>query len=336
MEDGPAGPVRPQAAPTDAAAAREANENIKKAKEAFSQGNIITGYEFAHAAASSQGASEALKRMAQDLLTNNQAAYEQALKDRAARMERRLMQMQLNFGPDLDPIWVTDTSVIPGKSYRYKLRLIAINPYAGLPSYLVNPEDATKVVVPGQWSEWSEPITAKPNKQLFAYQMDQGNQAVRYELSEWKGGKWLSGSGKAGVGEPIIAKFGSTPLTYDATITNLDANRQYRARNSKTAQYDPPKPTFAVVLVNAAGEVDERLVAEDEELRNAFNQKKNWEKSRAEELSELSPQIQIPVMNMAGQGMPTPTPMGMEDMPPGPGGYPPGPGGFPPGDGRFR
>ena len=55
-------------------------------------------------------------------------------------------------------IWVHDTSVEPGRSYQYRLRVRLWNRYAGVKRPLIDPSGAERAALIGQWSTPSDPV----------------------------------------------------------------------------------------------------------------------------------------------------------------------------------
>lgn len=313
----PAGP------PADPSIVPQITEWMKKADTAVAEKDYLEAEKLWTAVRNMGNAPELWKKQAEDKLLNHKEDIEAAFKAEKARVERKQLEMTLNFGPNMDPIWLTDTTVTPGRTYRYKLRLLALNSYAGEPgiTYLKNLKDAEKVILPGEWSEWSDPITARPDRQFFAWKMAD-DKTIQVDLWKWSG-KWEGGNTKLAVGEPLVYKVGRVEVTYDGTIASTEPNRPFRKRtvNAKDGKvtFAEPESTHAVLVVNSRGDVEEHLVAQDNDRRQAFNRERLEEIRIKEELGTLRPSG-MGQPNMMGVPPVRPTPM--MDMP---GGFgPPG------------
>ena len=65
-----------------------------------------------------------------------------------------------------------------------------MNPYAGMATRVKNVDDARKLLIQGQWSEWSQAITVPPAKYLFVTAVPPDGGRVGVALYEWKEGSW--------------------------------------------------------------------------------------------------------------------------------------------------
>jgi len=84
-------------------------------------------------------------------------------------------------------VWLHDTGLQPLKVYRYRIRLILINPLLTYPEDANDPKDAAKPFIETQWSQWSAEVsvprateffvvgggTGKATMEVFAYSLGQ-------------------------------------------------------------------------------------------------------------------------------------------------------------------
>jgi len=64
-------------------------------------------------------------------------------------------------------VWGHDVSAIPGRTYRYRLRLVMFNPLAGASLFLKDKSKAMYVGIAGPWSEISRPVTIERDTDFF-------------------------------------------------------------------------------------------------------------------------------------------------------------------------
>jgi len=182
---------------------------------------------------------------------------------------RRLEAQEATLGPDTDLLWVTDLGAEPGETYRYRVRIWALNLHAGQIDKLRNPEDAAKLVLAGEWSEWSDPVRLKPIQYLFCTQI-RSEQTIAVEINQWANGQWDKTTNQSiGLGQPVAFQGRLKSFKYDAVAVLVDQGVPYEERSlvRNTIQYRNPQPTDAVLFVRSDGEVEEHLVAEDVKRR---------------------------------------------------------------------
>src|SRR5262249_52371793 len=103
-------------------------------------------------------------------------------------------------------VWFHDDTVVPGKTYQYRMRVNLWNRYLGQLKSLANPEDASKAVLAGDWSEPTDPITAAPAIRFFVKCRKPDSAAALIEVWKWRRGDWLRQSFEAAVGDVIGAE----------------------------------------------------------------------------------------------------------------------------------
>jgi hypothetical protein len=189
------------------------------------------------------------------------------IKQQTDRIEaERLRRQQIEastLGPDLDLLWVTDLAAKPGEMYRYRVRIVAVNPHAGQLRKMKNPEDGAKVVLAGEWSEWSDPVMPKPAKYLFCTGVDP--QGVKVELNQWAAGVWDKTNQVVNLGQPMTFQDKLKEFAYDAVLVAMDPAVRFEERSAdkRGIRYREPRETAAIVFVRSDGEVEEHVVLAD-------------------------------------------------------------------------
>ncbi|MBU6413952.1 MAG: hypothetical protein KGS45_10805 [Planctomycetes bacterium] len=66
-------------------------------------------------------------------------------------------------------IWAHDVSAVPGKTYRYRLRVVINNPFFGQAASLKDDQKifAKEVLLRGDWSAWGMEVAVEPQTQFF-------------------------------------------------------------------------------------------------------------------------------------------------------------------------
>ena len=263
----------------DAAGMRRVKDNLSKASEAIGKQDYLEADRLLQEVVADPAASELDKANAEKLRKDHRLDIERAQYEQDAKERERQETRATVLGPEAEPLWVNDTTVEPGKTYSYRLRLQAVNPYAGWANDLENPKDAGKVVVDGQWSQWSDPITVKPTKYLFFTSAKEDEKAARVEVYEWSEGDWDNGNTWVKVGQTVAFKKGRTEFNYDALVLDIDFERPYRdrkeGRDGRISYYD--KATAALTLVNSRGEVEERIAVADNAAKTELRAEKDKE-----------------------------------------------------------
>ncbi|HOW73084.1 MAG TPA: hypothetical protein PKY77_21010 [Phycisphaerae bacterium] len=230
-----------------------------------------------------------VRRMAERLLDEHDSEIRVA--DQLYQAARESQPLGADLGPDVEPIWGTDTTVTPGETYRYRLRLLAFSGYAGRPVLLDDPLEAGKVLIEGEWSPWSEPIAVGPDRYLFVLDtVDEVEKQIRVQLYQWSNGLWHNGSATVTIGDSLSIRSDFTDLTYDGVVRAIDFHRPYQepgVSSNRTAGTTSSE-TVAVTLVTAGGEAEEHLAAVDRKARAALIKEIKEEERRRRSVDELS------------------------------------------------
>ncbi len=284
--EGPVGGRQPLPQPMNPAAGDNpgmlVNTAIKEAQQQIDKKEFLKAEEILRQAQLIPNLPKPFSDKLQAMLDQHASEFEAARKEVVERERIKQAKQTLGIGYDVEPGWVNDISVRPGATYRYRVRLVAINQYAGMPSYLQNPEDAAKLVVAGKWSEWSEPITVKADKKLFVTSVKE-DQSVRLEIHQWADGKWNAPEVlELALGQPVVTA-GKRPFDYGAVLADVDLHRAHadrQVRRDGRITWSADKETQAVTLIHADGSVEERLVARDVSEKRKFNEDKDKERTQ--------------------------------------------------------
>ena len=183
-------------------------------------------------------------------------------------------------GPrELSPVqvlWTHDAlreSVVSGKVYQYRMRVLMYNNYAGAAAELNNPEEAEVVLRESEWSDPSEDVRIPYDTDFYLVGKKERDRTAKIDVFKWHKGTWLKSAFRVGVGELIggrsIEKIDKERVSIDfstgATVVDLDFDRPYRARRERRGEisWSDPKPTLAMVYVDSAGKLYERLLDAD-------------------------------------------------------------------------
>ncbi len=87
-------------------------------------------------------------------------------------------------------VWVHDFTAKPGKTYKYQMRVVMLNPLAGYKLLLKTPENNLLVGLISPWSEASAPVTVIRENYVFIGSPGDGNKTVNMVVYKWYNG-WL-------------------------------------------------------------------------------------------------------------------------------------------------
>ncbi|UCD29829.1 MAG: hypothetical protein JSV03_04930, partial [Planctomycetota bacterium] len=179
---------------TDFTARKQAMDDLKEAEDALKNKEYLKALELLDAVISNSSALPVTVDKAETLRNDYSVEIQRAEIEARRKEEQEKIKEELTYGEDADPFWVNDISVIPGKTYRYRVRLLAFNQYFGRAGKLQDFQDAGKVIIDGQWSDWTDPATVKPDKYLFFTGMQRGSdQIAKIEIYQYINGDWKNG-----------------------------------------------------------------------------------------------------------------------------------------------
>ena len=236
------------------------------ATEAIARGDYIEADQIlneikAHADATSRQVSAATAKL-KEIESEVQKAREEKILS-ASRQE--------GLGDDVEPLWLNDLSVIPGKTYRYRVRLLVFNAYVGLVPKLEKPEDAAKIVLPGKWSEWSEAIRVEPDVHLFLTSGSAKNSEIKLELHQWSEGAWRVGREKMLPGDVLDFTVNRKPYSCGSLVAGVDWDRKYRKWSYRSGRINQEDiSTTAMATVTSDGQVQEHVAAMDNDFKRTL------------------------------------------------------------------
>lgn len=198
---------------------------------------------------------------------NQKTVDEKAAKKKEEKDAREKGQLQV----DVEPLWAHDLTAQPGRTYRYRVRIEALNQYAGFPRDLADPHDAEKVIVGGDWSEWSDPVVVRPDTYVFLVgaSKDTDGGVATVDLWKWTAGEWKTLSKKKfEIGQQISCddrKAGRVDAQLTVVDIEVGATRAVRSNARKDGSFtiEPANGLQVVLLADADGQVWERNTQED-------------------------------------------------------------------------
>lgn len=283
-EDKPGSSGRDTSDRDDVAAVRKAREDLRKAEALLAEGKYFEAGKLLYALKDSRALAPKQLLDVEDLLDEHGEQIDDAMNAAADEEERDAKKLERQFGPDYDPYWATDISIEPGKTYRYRVRVLALNRYAGMASYLSEPIAVGQVIIPGQWSEWSESLAVRASAYLLATQ-DAGANEVSVYLYHWRRNKWSNERPKLTIGQEVtVASSASVePSAGQRVLVDFSGMRPFpMSEKSRDGSYHAVmQPTTSLTLVDDMGEVEERFKPLDtliqKELRDAIKKQSQLE-----------------------------------------------------------
>jgi uncharacterized membrane protein YgcG len=116
------------------------------------------------------------------------------------------------FENDQVKLWMHDLKIEPGKTYRYRMRVVLNNPAFGRQAYLIDDQKslAEKPTLAGEWSEWTEPVEVLPDTCFFVTSANEGTglSGPRANVSMYKFyyGYWREASSMLEPGDTLLAQ----------------------------------------------------------------------------------------------------------------------------------
>lgn len=290
LDAGPTPPAGQARGAFDPQARRRARELSEQAEAAIKNEDYLKAGELLSAIIADTAVPERDREAAQKRLESIEPDLLRVQNELARQAQRRQALGITKLGEDVEPIWLTDITVKPGETYQYRLRVVAFNEYAGRVGLLRSAEDAGRVLIEGQWSDWSEPITVTPSVRMFFTDAPDGGNKARITVSQWIRGEWKENYGELSIGDPVSFTSGRDTFAYDGIIVGLENGRQYRPRDRQGL--GAPETTHVLTLVSASGQVEERLSKEDSlKLR----EHRNWVREEERRLASEREQAINPV-----------------------------------------
>lgn len=295
----PPGRVPPAQPGNDAEAKKQAKEDLAAARKALAAKDYDEAESKANAVVGNAAASTGDQKAAQKIVEDAQAAREKLNEsdgggggnprmggrggppmDGGTRGFGRGGPSPQETGPKLitdpdnaeDPaIWFHDDSVEPGKTYRYRIRAVLWNRYAGRIKALKDPSQAAKSVLEGDWSLPSEPITVAASTHFFVRSGKPADNTASVQVFKWLKGKWVNTMFDVKVGDVVgqvrevrvdETSRDTVDFSTGAVILDLriDENVRVRTPTSKQGEFNISESPAVVItyLDPADGQVKER------------------------------------------------------------------------------
>ncbi len=140
---------------------------------------------------------------------------------------------------ELIQLWAHDIGIEPGKTYRYRTRVILNNPYFRKGAYLDEADQAQQALTvepfaSGNWSDWSDPVDVGAKEFFFVTEAAQpivGEQLpqARVELYTMYYGYYRRSSENLSPGEPLLGnmRISSDLILIDTTTVDASAAATY-------------------------------------------------------------------------------------------------------------
>lgn len=156
----------------------------------------------------------------------------------------------------LMPLLAHDLDVIPGHSYRYRMRYEVLNRYAGIRGELSDPTDAEMLTVFSEWSPPSRPVEAVSDVLFYLTKADRKRKEVTVTVYRKARTGWKNKDFKIKVGDEIgrnDRRVKKADFTTDTICVGIDFNRVVNKN----------KTTALVYLDKNTGMLRERLLSVD-------------------------------------------------------------------------
>ncbi len=86
-------------------------------------------------------------------------------------------------------IWQHDETAEPGKTYRYRLRVVARNPVFGHAQAVKDPKMAQQIELDSKWSDWTEPVMIPQALHIQVAGTNFNRTDVKFNIYRWKNGQ---------------------------------------------------------------------------------------------------------------------------------------------------
>jgi hypothetical protein len=170
-----------------------------------------------------------------------------------------------------------DLNVVPGATYRYRVRFVLYNNYVGIAKLVKHEQDARKVLLTGTWSAPSKAVTAKLDSRFFLVSAFAQREEATFEVYKWSEGYWRQARFGVMVGQEIgqekevrdaFGAGGKIPVQFQTgcTVIDMDSQRSYRYRlpaGDLAFRLITVDQTTRVVYLDREGRLQEAVQYED-------------------------------------------------------------------------
>ncbi len=151
-------------------------------------------------------------------------------------------------------IWQYDESAEPGKNYKYRIRVVMINPLYRSNVAVANIKDI--FLLEGQWSEWSKPICLPASLKWFLVGASPQAEKATFRIIKWE-------KGKANPSAPIIVGPGEAVGSNDKA-NGVDFSTGWTVVDVRQVGGQAERGDTRVTLINEQGEVLIKRVRQDQ------------------------------------------------------------------------
>jgi hypothetical protein len=147
-------------------------------------------------------------------------------------------QGQVTFG-EFD-VWAYDDTVEPGKTYRYRLRVVLKNPVFKINAAVADPKLAQVMELPANkdaaWTEWSKPVVVERNVEMFL--AGSNRDSVRFDIYRWQEGRVNKQVYTATPGDVVGSVDSKSKMDFSTGYSVVDI-RQLGNRDWRVTMIDP-------------------------------------------------------------------------------------------------
>ncbi len=150
-----------------------------------------------------------------------------------------------------------DTSVTPGETYRYEMRVELVNPVYKVGFHLTDPSIVDRPFLTGPWSAPSKRVRVSANLYFYLISSQIFNNQVDFRIFKWVHGVWAVTSEYVSPGQPIGNKQSIPmvdPKTGNLVPTVINFNTHYQLVDASTAA----NGSINVVVLSPDGQLDIR------------------------------------------------------------------------------
>ena len=137
-------------------------------------------------------------------------------------------------------VWAYDDTVEPGKSYRYRMRVVLKNPVFRINGAVADPKLAQVMELPAEkdkgWSQWSRPVVVERGVEMFL--AGTGRDNVRFDIYRWQEGRVNKQQYTAGPGDVIGAVDSKSQIDFTTGYAVVDI-RPVGQRDHRVTLLDP-------------------------------------------------------------------------------------------------